>query len=59
MSETFLPIAARPSPRRTEGVVPWLRHNLFGNWASGVAAVLLVLLLAWWRHRRRSDCARD
>ncbi len=48
MSETFLPIAARPSPRRTEGVMPWLRHNLFGNWASGVATVLLVLLLAWY-----------
>ena len=35
--DTFQPIAPRPAPVRTEGLVPWARANLFGNPASTVA----------------------
>ena len=31
MSGTFSPIAPRPAPVKTEGFVPWVRANLFGN----------------------------
>lgn len=48
MSDTFQPIAPRPAPVRTEGFVPWARANLFGNWASALATLLLVGLALWW-----------
>ena len=46
---TFLPIAARPAPNRSAGLVAWLRFNLFSSWATGlttlvVGGVLLYLL---------------
>jgi general L-amino acid transport system permease protein len=44
-TEVFQPIAARPAPVRTEGLVPWLRANLFGTPANA-AATLVVLALA-------------
>jgi general L-amino acid transport system permease protein len=40
----FTPIAPRPAPVRTEGFVPWIRRNLFGDWKSGITTVLLVAL---------------
>jgi general L-amino acid transport system permease protein len=43
----FQPIAARPAPVKTEGLVPWVRRNLFDNWASGVATLLMVALALW------------
>ena len=42
MAEAFIPIAAREAPIRTEGFVPWVRRNLFGNWRNGVTTVLLI-----------------
>jgi len=48
MSDTFQPIAPRPAPIRTEGFVPWAKANLFGNWASSLATVLLLGLALWW-----------
>ena len=44
MADVFQSIPARPAPVRTEGVVPWIRRNLFGNWKSGLTTVLLVAL---------------
>ena len=44
MSQLFQPIAARPAPVRTEGVIPWVRANLFGDWKS-VATTLLIIAL--------------
>jgi general L-amino acid transport system permease protein len=32
----FQPIAARPSPVRTEGMLPWIRRNLFGDWKNAI-----------------------
>ena len=47
MAEVFEPIAARPAPVRTEGFVPWVRTNLFGNPASAVVSLVVVGLFLW------------
>ena len=52
---TFEPIKPRPAPIRTEGVVAWIRFNLFGDLVTGLmtlvigAALLYVLpqFLSW------------
>ena len=44
----FEPIAPRPSPRRTEGLAPWLRRNLFGSRGNTVSTLLLLGLALWW-----------
>jgi len=43
----FEPIAPRPAPVNTEGLVPWIRRNLFDNWASGVVTLLMLALAIW------------
>jgi general L-amino acid transport system permease protein len=47
LSATFTPIAARPAPVSTEGLVPWLRRNLFDNPASAVVTLALLALAFW------------
>jgi general L-amino acid transport system permease protein len=42
MAGIFAPIAPRPAPVRTEGLLPWIRANLFGDWKSAVTTVLLL-----------------
>lgn len=42
MSETFVPIPARPSPVRTSGLVPWIRTNMFGDWRSTTTSLFLI-----------------
>ncbi|MEY4344646.1 MAG: hypothetical protein RL032_478 [Pseudomonadota bacterium] len=46
-AQIFEPIAARPAPVKTEGVVAWIRTNLFGDIRTsiGTLAIGLVLLL--------------
>jgi general L-amino acid transport system permease protein len=44
MAAVFSPIAARPAPVKTEGVVPWLRRNLFGDWKSTATTLVIVAL---------------
>ncbi len=56
---TFQSIGARPAPVKTEGLVAWIRINLFSDWITGlmtvvVGGVLLSVvpqLLSWalWR----------
>ena len=48
MAATFDPIAPRPAPVKTEGLLPWLRANLFGNWQSSVTTVVLLALALWY-----------
>ena len=48
MSDTFRPIPPRPAPVNTEGLLFWLRANLFGNWSSSLATALLLALAIWW-----------
>ena len=47
MTTVFTPIKARPAPVNTEGLVPWVRRNLFGNLPSAVVTVLVAALLLW------------
>jgi general L-amino acid transport system permease protein len=44
MAAAFQPIAARPAPVHTEGLVPWIRANLFANAMSTVATLVLIVL---------------
>ena len=46
--DSFQPIPPRPSPVRTEGAIPWVRRNLFGDPLSAVITLLLVGGFAWW-----------
>ena len=47
MAANFLAIEARPAPVRTEGLLPWVRKNLFGNLPSAVVTLLMLGLLLW------------
>jgi general L-amino acid transport system permease protein len=54
-ASTFVPIEARPAPVKTEGLLAWVRINLFSDWITGLmtlvvgGALLYVLpqLLGW------------
>ncbi len=54
-AQTFQPIAPRPAPHRTEGIIAWIRGNLFSDWLTtlmtvvigGVLLYLLPQLLSW------------
>jgi general L-amino acid transport system permease protein len=48
MSVTFEPIAPRPAPVKTEGFVPWVRSNLFGDWKSSLTTVILLVLALYY-----------
>jgi general L-amino acid transport system permease protein len=47
MTEVFLTKPARPAPVKTEGVLPWLRSNLFASVPNALLSVLIVGLLLW------------
>lgn len=44
MAVVFQPIAPRPAPVKTEGLVPWVRANLFGDWKSSLATLAILAL---------------
>jgi len=46
-AQTFQPIPPRPAPVNTEGLLPWIRSNLFGNWMTSIGTVILGALLLW------------
>ncbi len=46
-AQTFQPVAARHAPIRSEGLVAWVRANLFGDWMTSLSTVLIVALLLW------------
>ena len=48
MADMFQPIAPRPAPVNTEGLLPWARSNLFGNIPSAITTLVLVALFVWW-----------
>jgi general L-amino acid transport system permease protein len=43
----FKSIEPRPAPVKTEGFVPWVRKNLFGNLPSSVATIVMLALALW------------
>ena len=40
-ANTFQTIAPRPAPVASEGLIPWMRSNLFGDWLTGLMTVLI------------------
>jgi len=44
VAAVFQPIAPRPAPVKTEGFVPWVRRNLFGDWKSTVTTLALAAI---------------
>ncbi|MCL4746547.1 MAG: amino acid ABC transporter permease [Burkholderiaceae bacterium] len=44
MSAVFESIQPRPAPIKTEGWVPWIRANLFGDWRNVLTTVIVLLL---------------
>src|SRR5690242_7307636 len=46
-AEIFQPTPARPAPGKTSGALAWLRRNLFADWISTVATLVIVGLLAY------------
>ena len=47
MAYTLSAIEPRPAPIRTDGLMPWLRHNLFGDIPTSIATLVLGALLLW------------
>jgi general L-amino acid transport system permease protein len=47
MTYIFTPIAPRTSPVRTEGIIPWLRANLFADVKTTLATIIFGGLLLW------------
>jgi general L-amino acid transport system permease protein len=47
MSAVFEPIKPRTAPVKTEGLVPWVRTNLFGDWRSTVVTVAVIALAVY------------
>ena len=47
-TQTFQPIAPRPAPVKTEGFVPWIRQNLFGDPKTSIATLLIGGLILWY-----------
>jgi len=45
--DPFKAIAPRPAPVQTEGLLPWIRSNLFGNLPSTVVTLLLAGLFVY------------
>jgi general L-amino acid transport system permease protein len=46
-TDSFTPIAPRPAPVNTEGLLPWVRRNLFGNVPSAIVTLLMLGVVAW------------
>ncbi len=54
-ANTFQPIAARPAPTQSAGLIAWIRSNLFSDWKTtlmtlvigGVLLYVLPQLLSW------------
>jgi general L-amino acid transport system permease protein len=44
--KTYQPIEARQAPVNTEGLVAWIRGNLFGDWKTGLTSVLIFAFFA-------------
>jgi general L-amino acid transport system permease protein len=47
VSAVFQPIAARPAPIKTEGFVPWVRTNLFGDLRSSLVTLAIIALAVY------------
>ena len=46
-TQIFQSIAARPAPVNNDGLLPWIRKNLFGTWPTAVGTLIVGGLLLW------------
>lgn len=46
-AQVFQPIAARPAPVKTDGLLAWVRSNLFSNLQTSIGTVLIGLVLLY------------
>ncbi len=46
-AQVFQPITPRPAPVRTEGLIGWVRVNLFSDWVTSLSTVVVLALLLW------------
>jgi len=44
MAIVFQPIEPRPAPMRTAGIGPWIRANLFADWKSTLATIVIAAI---------------
>ncbi|MCU0932479.1 MAG: amino acid ABC transporter permease [Serpentinimonas sp.] len=47
MAYSFTPIAPRPSPVKTSGLVPWIKANLFGSTGNTLTTLFLLGLVIY------------
>ena len=47
MTEVFISSPARPAPVKSEGLVPWMRNNLFASIPNAVTTVVILAGLVW------------
>ena len=47
MADIFQPVAPRPAPVATEGLVPWVKRNLFADWKNSLVTLLMLGLVAY------------
>ena len=43
-ADAFRVIPSRPPPMATEGVLPWLKRNLFADWKNTLGTIVVVAL---------------
>jgi general L-amino acid transport system permease protein len=47
MTQVFVSLPARSAPVKTEGLVPWIRSNLFASMPNAILSALILGLLLW------------
>ena len=47
MQTVFVPTPARIAPIKTEGVLPWIKRNLFSSVPNSILSLALLVILAW------------
>lgn len=51
MQTVFVPTPARTAPIKTEGVVPWIKRNLFSSVPNSILSLALLAVLGWFAMR--------
>jgi len=47
-AQTFVPIAPRPAPVKTTGLVAWVKFNLLSDWKTTLSTVVIGGILLWY-----------
>jgi len=46
-AHVFQPVPSRAAPVKMTGTAAWIKRNLFADWKSAIATVLIIAALAW------------